>query len=236
MSGSWPGPIAKMKKIIIVIAAYNEESSIAGVLNSLLRGCYRNIVVVDDGSTDLTYEAASAFPVTVLRHPINRGQGAALRTGIDQALALGADIIVTYDADGQHQVKDLKHMIEPVMKGQADITLGSRFLRKSAGIPLLKRIYLKIGTIIIFLMYGVKMTDSHNGLRALSRKAAEKIEIKCDKMDHASEIIEQIHKKKLSYREVPVEILYTEYSMKHGQSYLNAFNIFFRMVFKKLMG
>jgi glycosyltransferase involved in cell wall biosynthesis len=240
MSGKWIGPSNENKrpkmKTYIVIPAYNEASSIGKVLASLIKGGYKSIVVVDDGSSDGTYRAASNHKVDVLRHPINRGQGAALKTGIDFALLKGAGLIVTFDADGQHQVKDIKSMIEPITQGKADITIGSRYLKKSQGIPLLKKLYQKIGAVIIFLMYGVKMTDSHNGLRALSRKAAGEIEIKCDKMDHASEIIDQIKKKRLRYKEVPVDILYTEYSMKHGQNYLNAFNIFLRMVFKKLVG
>jgi glycosyltransferase involved in cell wall biosynthesis len=225
-----------MKKIFIVIAAYNEEASIGNVVGSLIKGGYKNIVVVDDGSLDKTFAAASRYPVSVLKHPLNRGQGAALKTGIDFAILQEADIIVTFDADGQHQVKDIKTMVQPIISGAADITLGSRYLKKSEGIPFLKRIYQKTGVLIIYLMYGVKMTDSHNGLRGISQDAARKIEIKCDKMDHASEIIEQIKKKGLRYKEVPVDILYTEYSKRHGQNYLNAFNIFLRMVFKKLVG
>ncbi len=227
-----------MEKIFVVIPAYNEKESIGSVIDSLLKGGYSRIVVVDDGSSDLTSRIAESRHVHVLRHPINRGQGAALKTGIDYSLLQGADIIVTFDADGQHQVKDIKKMVEPVRKGEADITLGSRFLKgSSSNMPFLRKIYLKVGAFIIFFMYGVRLTDSHNGLRALSRKAASSIEIRCDKMDHASEIIDQIKKNNLRYREIPVDIKYTEYSQKHGQHYVtNAFNIFFRMVYKKLMG
>lgn len=227
-----------MKKVFIVIPAYNEESSIDLVLDSLVKGGYKNLVVVDDGSTDSTHKIASKHPIFLLKHPINRGQGAALKTGIDFAVLQGAEVVVTFDADGQHQVKDIKNLIDPVIKGEVDISLGSRFLKKSVStVPLLRKIYLKIGALVILVMYGIKLTDSHNGLRALSRKAAEKIEIRCDKMDHASEIVEQIKKKKLRYREIPVDIRYTDYSVKHGQNYIiNAFNIFLRMIFKKLVG
>jgi glycosyltransferase involved in cell wall biosynthesis len=230
---------AEMKnKIYIVIAAYNEEKSIANVLDSLLKGGYNNIILVDDGSSDKTSAVAITRGVAVLRHVINRGQGAALKTGIDYAVSTGADIIVTFDADGQHQVKDIKAITAPVFKGEVEVTLGSRFIAGGkTNISPLRKLYLKIGTIVLFFLYGVKLTDSQNGLRAFSRKAAQKIELKSDKMEHASEIIEQIHKKKLSYKEIPVEIKYTEYSVKHGQNYIvNAFNIFFRMIFKKLMG
>jgi polyprenyl-phospho-N-acetylgalactosaminyl synthase len=226
------------KRTYIVIAAYNEEKSIGNVISSLLRAGYKDIVVVDDGSPDGTYDAASQFPVTVLRHVINRGQGAALKTGINFAVSSGADIIVTFDADGQHNAADIKKLTEPVLKGEVDVTLGSRFLKEGkTNISFLRKIYLKIGVMIFLLMYGIKLTDSHNGIRAFSRRAAELIDIKCDRMEHASEIVEQIKKKRLRYKEVPVEIRYTEYSLKHGQNYItNSFNIFFRMIFKKLMG
>jgi polyprenyl-phospho-N-acetylgalactosaminyl synthase len=226
------------KKIFIVIAAYNEEKSIADVISSLAKEGYRNIVVVDDGSADRTYEAASKKGVYAIRHIINRGQGAALKTGIDFAVSKGADVIVTFDADGQHMPKDIKKMVEPVLDGSVDITLGSRFLAGSkTNVSPLRRIYLKLGVLSFLLLYSIRLTDSHNGLRALSRRAAQAIEIKCDRMEHASEIVDQIKKKRLRYKEIPVEIRYTEYSLKHGQNYLtNAFNILFRMIFKKLMG
>jgi polyprenyl-phospho-N-acetylgalactosaminyl synthase len=226
------------KKIFIVIAAYNEEKSIANVIASLTHEGYRNIVVVDDGSADRTYEAASKKGIYVIRHIINRGQGAALKTGIDFSLSRGADIIVTFDADGQHVPADIKRIVAPVLSGSADVALGSRFLAGSkTNVSPLRRLYLKLGVLTFLVLYGIRLTDSHNGLRAMSRHAAEAIEIKCDRMEHASEIVDQIKKKRLRYKEVPVEIRYTEYSLKHGQNYLtNSFNILFRMIFKKLMG
>jgi glycosyltransferase involved in cell wall biosynthesis len=223
--------------LFIVIAAYNEEKSIGSVLDSLHKEGYHNLVVVDDGSSDKTHDVALRHKARVLRHPFNRGQGAALKTGIDYSLQEGADVIVTFDADGQHNPKDIKAMVAPVLKKEADLTLGSRYLKQSkTNVPLVRRLYHKIGALTIWLMYGVRLTDAHNGLRALSRKAAEAIEIKCDRMEHASEIIDQIKKKHLRFREIPVEIRYTEYSLRHGQSSTNAFNIFFRMIFKKLVG
>jgi len=225
-----------MAKIFIVIAAYNEENSIGSVLDSLQQEGYKNIVVVDDGSGDRTYSVALRHKAIVIQHPINRGQGAALKTGIEYALLQGAEIIVTFDADGQHNPRDIKAMVAPLLKKEADITLGSRYIKQGkTNAPLLRRIYHRIGVFTIWLMYGVRLTDAHNGLRALSRKAAEAIEIKSDRMEHASEIVDQIGKKHLRFREIPVEIRYTEYSLRHGQSSANAFNIVFRMIFKKLV-
>jgi glycosyltransferase involved in cell wall biosynthesis len=222
--------------VFIVIAAYNEEKSIGSVIDALRSEGYHDIVVVDDGSGDSTYDTALRRKARAIRHPLNRGQGAALKTGIDYALQEGADVIVTFDADGQHNPKDIKPMIAPVLKKEVDLTLGSRYLKESkTNVPLLRRLYHKLGVMAIWLMYGIRLTDAHNGLRALSRKAAEAIEIKCDRMEHASEIVDQINKKRLRFREIPVEIRYTEYSRRHGQSSANAFNILFRMVFKKMV-
>jgi len=225
------------EQIFVVIPAYNVEEMIDKVIKDLKNEGYRNIVVVDDGSSDKTYEVASKQGVYVLRHVINRGQGAALKTGIDFALSKGADIIVTFDGDGQHQAKDIKSMVTPIIRKEVEVTLGSRFLKNGSKIPFLRRVYLKVGAYVLFLMYGIKLTDSHNGFRAFSRRAAEMIEIKADRMEHASEIPEQIKKKKIKFKELPVDIKYTDYSTKHGQNYIvNAFNIFFRMVFRKLKG
>ncbi|MFH1399424.1 MAG: glycosyltransferase family 2 protein [Candidatus Woesearchaeota archaeon] len=223
-----------MKKVFIVIAAYNEQEQIGKVVEGLRKEGYSNIVVVDDGSTDNTTKIAGKG-ATVIRHVINMGQGAALQTGIDFAVEHGADIVVTFDADGQHQAKDIKKLLRPILNGEADVTLGSRFLSVHSDMPLLRRLFLKIGVVVLLVMYGIRLTDSHNGLRAFSREAAEKIEIRCNRMDHASEIPEQIHKKKLRYQEVPVSIKYTEYSLKHGQKSSDAFKIFCRMVLRKLM-
>ncbi len=221
-------------KVFIVIPAYNEGGMIKNVLDDLHKHGYDNIVVVDDGSSDDTFKTASKHADT-LRHVINRGQGAALQTGITYSLQKSADIIVTFDADGQHRTSEIEKMIKPIKNGEVDVTFGSRFLTKS-DIPFLRKVYLKIGVVVMFVMYGVAMTDSHNGFRAFSRKAAQQIDIRSDGMEHASEIPEQVKNKNISFKEVPVHIDYTDYSQKHGQNFkLNAFRIFFRMLLKKLM-
>ena len=221
--------------IYIIIPAYNEEASISGVIKDLKKNSYNKIIIIDDGSTDNTLKAARRNGVIALRHPINLGQGAALKTGIGLALELGADIIVTFDADGQHQVRDLNKMIGPLIRGEVDITLGSRFLDKSSNTPWLKKILLKSGVILIFFMYGIKLTDTHNGLRAMTRQAAQKISFKSRGMEHASEIIEKIKINKIKFKEIPVTIQYTEYSIKKGQRISNSLDIFFKMLIKWFM-
>lgn len=221
-------------KLWIVIAAYNEQHSIGQVTKELADAGYKNVVVVDDGSADRTSAIAKKYTKHVVRHAINRGQGAALKTGIDYALAHDADIIVTFDADGQHRVQDIPAMIAPIERGEVDVTLGSRFLKSGSNVPFFRKLLLKGGAWVIGLLYGIKLSDSHNGFRALSEKAAEKIDITMDRMEHASEILSEIKKKKLKYKEVPVVIKYTKYSMEHGQSSWNSLKILYKTILHRL--
>jgi len=221
-------------KIFVVIAAYNEEKKIAEVVNSLKKNHYNNIVVVDDGSEDKTYEISKREGIYALKHSINRGQGAALKTGIDFALEEGADIIVTFDADGQHKAEEIKRLTSPIEKGEVEATLGSRFLDNKTKVPTMKKLTLKAGILFTRIFSGIKLTDTHNGFRAFSRSAAEKIQITQDRMEHASEIIDEIAKKHIKFREVPVTIIYSEYAKAKGQSIFNSIKIVAKLVIGKL--
>lgn len=223
-------------KIWIVIAGYNEERKIVSVIQDVQQHGYENIVVVDDGSNDKTGEVAGNAGAIVLRHIINRGQGAALKTGMDFAIKNSADIIVTFDADGQHHADEISRLTSPIIKGDADVCLGSRFLSQQSNISWHRKLLLKAGAQIIWLFYGIHLTDSHNGFRALKREAAQMLQLKADRMEHASEIIEQIAKKKIRYKEIPVTITYTDYSLKKGQSSFAAVGIFWNMIKNKLVG
>ena len=110
-------------RIFVVVPAFNESTTIRGVIDAL-RVSYAHVVVVDDGSSDSTTAALDGAPVYVLRHYANRGQGAALQTGIEFALLQGADIVVTFDADGQHDAADIAALIQPILSGEFDVTLG----------------------------------------------------------------------------------------------------------------
>ncbi len=224
-----------MKKTYIVIPAYNEEKKIGDVIRGLRGAGYGNIVVVDDGSMDKTARVAERAGATVLRHIINRGQGAGLKTGIEFALRECADYIVTFDADGQHSPSSIKPLLAALSNQKAEVALGSRFLTKDSNTPFVRAIFLRGGALIFRLFYGVNLTDSHNGLRALTRKAANSIDIICDDMAHASEIVEEIARDRLKYVEVPVTITYSDYSKAKGQSTLNSFRILWRMLLNKLL-
>lgn len=221
-------------KVFVVIPAYNEGKIIQQVVKEV-KEYTENIVVVDDGSSDGTHEQALLAKVTVLRHIINRGQGAAIQTGIDYALLHGADIIVTFDADGQHSANEIQEMVEPIIKGECNITIGSRFLGKYSNMPLNKKILLKLAIQFTGIVSRIYLTDAHNGFRAMSKEVANLIYIKQDGMAHASEIIDQIAKFKIKFREIPVSVKYTSYSIRKGQSPLNAFRIAFNLLIAKII-
>ncbi|MBN1502542.1 glycosyltransferase family 2 protein [Candidatus Woesearchaeota archaeon] len=222
-------------KLYIVIPAYNEEKTIGKVLNSLKKAGYKNVVVVDDGSQDKTPVIVRKLNVPLLRHIINRGQGAALKTGIEYALLKEADIIVTFDADGQFLVKEIRKVVEPITNKDAEAVLGSRFLGEARNIPFSKKIVLSIGKIVVRILYGIKVTDSQIGFRAFSRKAAETIDIKSNRMEHAGEIMGEIVRNSLRYKEVPVTIIYTSYSKKRGQSWKDSLKLGIKMLLRRMM-
>jgi polyprenyl-phospho-N-acetylgalactosaminyl synthase len=207
----------------VVIAAFNEAKRIGDIVSGV-RAHYPNVTVVDDGSRDGTAEIAAGRGAWVLRHLINRGQGAALKTGIEGALARGAQAIVTFDADGQHRVEDISRLLA-ALEGGYDVALGSRFLGDGGVVPWGRRIVLKLGVLFTRVVSGLRVTDTHNGLRALSRHAAETIEIRQDRMAHASEILDEIARHELRCREVPTRVEYTAYSRGKGQHSSAAFLI-----------
>ena len=210
------------KKVWAVIAAYNEAGSIGAVLDGL-SDAVEAIVVVDDGSADGTAEMASRHKAHVLRHLVNLGQGAALQTGIRYALDEGAEVVVTFDADGQHDPKDIPRLVAAL--DGADVALGSRFLGSTEAMPMTRRLVLRAAVCFTRLTTGLALTDSHNGLRAFSRGAAARLRIRQNRMAHASEILEEIANHKMSYAEVPVCIRYTAYSLAKGQKLLGSVEI-----------
>lgn len=222
------------KKVVAVVAAYNEARAVGDVVRGLVT-VVDEVVVVDDGSADDTSTIARTAGATVLRHIINRGQGAAQQTGNEYALANGADIIVHFDADGQHSFEDVTKFVAPLMRGEVDMVLGSRFLGNAVNMPLTRRILLRAALLFVWLYSGLRLTDAQNGFRAFSREAAEKIVITQDGMAHASEILDEIAEQRLRYKEVPVTIHYTAETLAKGQSGWNAINIAARLVWDKFL-
>jgi glycosyltransferase involved in cell wall biosynthesis len=208
-----PGPGSP---VFVVIAAYNEAGAIPRVLSDVLRLGYE-VVVIDDGSRDETADVTARVGATVLQHRVNLGQGAALQTGIAYALRQGAERIVTFDADGQHRAHDIPKLLEALDRSGADYALGSRFLGTSIALPSLRRLILKAATVFTRMTTGLRLTDTHNGLRAMTRRGASSINLRQNRMAHASELLDQIARSGLPYVEVPVTIEYSAYSLAKGQ-------------------
>lgn len=224
-------------KLVIVVPAFNESKIIGTVLRSIpksLNGISQTkIVVVDDGSLDGTFKKAQEANVFILKHVLNRGAGAATKTGMDFAKSQGADIIVTFDADGQHSPNDIEKIIKPILEGKADVVIGSRFKIKQQ-IPMDRFILNWVGNFITLVLFGAFSTDTQSGLRAFSKKAASLIDFKSDRMEFSSEIIGETRKHNLKIVEVPTSAIYTEYSREKGQKNSNALPIFIRSLVKFL--
>lgn len=226
-------PIPDPNDVWIVIAAYNEGTVIAEVITGLRRD-YPHVVLVDDGSTDATGDLAAAAGATVVTHPINLGQGAALQTAIDFALSRGAQLIATFDADGQHRSDDVATLIAALTTARAEFALGSRFLGEAPNLPLARRLLLKAAALFTRLTTGLSVSDAHNGLRAMTRRGAQGLRLRQNRMAHASEILDQIAASGLKYVEAPVTITYTEYSLSKGQTLGDAVNILIDLFARRL--
>lgn len=220
--------------VAIIIPAWNEAAVIKGVIDKVLKH-YSAVVCVNDGSKDETRSEIQRTKAHYVEHPINMGQGAAIQTGIEYARSLQAiRYFVNFDADGQHTISDVGVMIKELEKGDVDIVLGSRFLGATVNMPSLKKALLKLATLFTARTTSLKLTDTHNGLRAFNRTFADNLQLTISDYGHASEILEIIADKHYRYREVPVTIVYSDYSLSKGQSMINAVNIGFDAFLRKL--
>jgi len=199
----------------VVVPVFNECAAVGKVLDAL-RSRFRNVVAVDDGSSDASWDAIRKTAAHALRHAVNRGQGAALQTGTDFALARGARRIAHFDADGQHRVDDLVAMALAVAKGDCDIALGDRFAGNSR-IPPMRAALIRLAALMHRVTSGIGLNDVHNGLRVLTDEAARRCELRSDRMAHASELIDLIARSGMRVKQFPTTIEYTAYSMAKGQ-------------------
>jgi glycosyltransferase involved in cell wall biosynthesis len=216
-------------KVSCVIPAYNEAEHITAVIRSV-RDLVDELIVIDDCSTDNTFQVAQEAGALSVRHFVNRGQGAALRTGTHLALLRQADIIIHFDADGQFRAEDLAKLIEPLRLQQADMVLGSRFLDQSTQMPYFKRVIIMPIARIINRLLGIRLTDPQSGLRAFNRSTGLRLTWTQDRMAHCSEILYQAHRLKLIIKEVPITVLYKEF----GQNISGGIRIIIDLVLAKL--
>ncbi len=218
------------QKIYLVIPVYNEAAVLKETIQEIQKCGYKNIIVVDDGSADDSYQVAKLAGAIALKLAINRGKGAAIKTGIEAAKILGADLVVTLDGDGQHNPQNIAKMVKLINQGY-DVVLGSR-LKNPQGMPWYKIIHNQIGNFFTFLLYGLWVSDSQSGFRAYSRKAIDLIDTQTDRYEYDSEVIKEINRHSLKYLEIPIEVRYTEYSMskKHKQNLANGVKTLIKMI------
>jgi glycosyltransferase involved in cell wall biosynthesis len=218
-------------QIYIVIPVFNESPVITSVLQELTRQGWKHIIVVDDGSQDDTWQKIQSPGILALRHKINRGKGAATKTGIEAAKLLGAAIAVTMDGDGQHEAGDIPQIIAPIIHGLADIALGTR-LHNPSGMPRHRLWGNHLGNIITKILYGLYVSDSQSGFRAYGQSALAVMNTRSDRYSFDSEVIREINAHHLRYTEIPITVRYTPYSLQkeHGQGIINGMKTFGRML------
>jgi UDP-N-acetylglucosamine---dolichyl-phosphate N-acetylglucosaminyltransferase len=218
-------------KTFVVVPAYNEEKTVENVLEDLLKMGF-DFVVVDDGSSDETNKIVTRIikekkQGLLCKHLLNRGLGAAIKTGIEAALAQGADIIVTFDADGQHDPDDINTVIMPIIKNEADVAVGKRDFKE---MPSSKKYGNQIMNFITLIFYGIRVSDSQSGLRAFNRKAAQSIIINARDYGVSSEIIGEVKRHQLKLEEVPMKTIYTDYTMKKGTNLYEGLKILTKLI------
>lgn len=220
--------------VSVVVPAYNEATTITGVVRALLEH-FEDVICVDDGSSDDTAALAARAGAQVVRHAINLGQGAALQTGFEFVLRhRDSQFVVTFDADGQHDPLDAVAMVQVATVERLDVVLGSRISGGTTDQPRNRRWLLRWGVLFTRLTTGLPVTDTHNGLRVLSRRTLTTVQLKLSGMAHASELESAIASVGLLWREVPVTIRYTPYSRSKGHSNLNAVNIVYELAAARL--
>ncbi len=224
-------------KLVIIVPALNEGQIILKTLKSLPvkidKFSQVQVVVVDDGSTDNTKKLAIKTKSVVLSHAVNRGLGAAIKTGLEWSKKEQADIVVTFDADGQHRPEDIERIVQPIIRKEADVVIGSRFKIRQ-NVPLDRLLINWSANFISFFFFGIRSTDTQSGLRAFSNKAISKIDYKADRMEFSSEILIEAKRHNLTVKEIPIDAIYTSYSRNKGQKNINAIPVFARFLVKFL--
>lgn len=212
-------------KIFIIIPAFNESKRIGLVLENVL-STKLPVIVVDDGSKDATFEKAKKYQVTALRHKINLGKGAAIKTGCEAAFANGAEAIIMMDSDGQHKAEDLPKFAEKIQSGQFDVVFGSRNM--NLGVPLIRFLGNKFASVLIALLFNTHISDLICGYRAITKKAYAKMELQSADYGIETEMVIKTAKLKLRYCEIPIETIY--YDKFKGVTILDAFGILLNVI------
>lgn len=222
------------KTVLILIPAFNEGLSIQTVIDGLKKCGYKDILAIDDGSSDDTFQKSLAAGICAARHICNMGVGSALATGFEIAKTLNFDIVITFDADGQHDPRDVKKLVEILTRDEADVVIGSRMLTRD-GMPLSRVCYNIIANIVTFILCGFCVSDTQSGLRGFNRRAYRDIRIETAKMESSSEIISRVKENGLRIKEVGIRSIYTDYSLSKGQNFGVGIKTLLRLIMSRLM-
>lgn len=214
-------------KTIAVIPAYNEATVIGDVVQQVL-GQVDTVIVVDDCSKDETAVVARRSGAQVLRHAVQRGAGRATATGLLAALRLGADLIVTLDADGQHLADEIQTVLAPLRVHDADLVVGCR-VQDRKSMPVSRRLGNRFANFWTWALLGASVSDSQSGFRAYSRTAAQRLPLHSRGYEFCSQTLGAAVKLGLKIAEVPITVVYTEYSMAKGQSFWTAVQTLIRI-------
>ncbi|MFC1626997.1 glycosyltransferase family 2 protein [Patescibacteria group bacterium] len=226
-----------MKQLVLILPAFNEATVIAKVLKQIQVVVKKlpvktEILVVNDGSSDNTKAVLNKMPIKLVSHKINRGLGASLGTGLKYAKIKQADFAITMDSDGQHDPHDIVTILQPLLKNQADVVIGSRMLGNKKDMPILRRLNNKAFNLLTLALFGITTTDSLSGFRGFSKKAIQNLELKTERMEVSNEFFTEIKRHDLKFAEVPIKVIYTQYSMAKGVQPSNIFAIIFRLVLR----
>ncbi len=205
--------------LVAVIPAYNEATRVGNVVAAAKR-YVDTVIVVDDGSTDTTAEAARRAGAHVIRHAENGGAGAATMTGIEAARRMGANAVVTLDADEQHDPSDIPRLLQPVKDDKADIVFSNRFAHRNR-IPLIRRIFNGVGNIVTLLATGMWVQDSQSGYKVIGPRALAQIDLRMRGFEFCTEIVREASQHKWRIAQVPTKVIYSEYTLAKGQSFGN---------------
>ena len=219
-------------KLLVLIPAFNEENTIKKVIRDIKNHTKKyatQIIVINDGSLDSTGKIAKGEKVTVITHILNRGLGASINTGLEYAKAKVFDVLITFDADGQHDAAKIPTLVKPILSGKADITIGTRLHPKSKSMPTERTLVNKIANFTTFLLTGVYSSDTQSGFRGFSKKAVSLLNITSQRMEVSSEIFKEIKRNSFRFSEIPIDAVYTSYSLSKGQSITNAPNVLLKL-------
>lgn len=220
--------------VCVIVPAFNESSVLGGVIDRL-HDHFDQVICIDDGSTDGSDAIAAARGAIVLRHAINLGQGASLQTGFDYAIRrTDVNYVITFDGDGQHDPVDALRMVDVARERRLDVVLGSRTIGTVTHQPMTRQLLLRAGVCFTRASTGLRVTDTHNGLRVLSRSSLQIMRLRQRGMAHASELENAIAHHGFAWCEVPVNIAYTTHSRQKGQRNLNAVNVLCDLALNRL--